>query len=171
MINTQLKSAHEEAASIRFLKLYNDSNKSSLCFLRLGDPNEKEPDCICSNNTAIELVGTYDNSYQARKIWNQARGKDNSGKPQLQLLTFENLESEITNKLEKLNNKNYDGFSGKIFLLCNLHSPLLTNSDVDSFVGGYTSFKGDHYFDRYFDEIWITWQPENKSDWSINRLE
>lgn len=170
-MNTQIKTVHEEASSIRFLELYNDLNKSDLNFLRLGDPNKNEPDCICSNSVAIELVGTYDNEYQARKIWNQARGKDNDGKPQLQLLTFENLESEIVSKLEKLNNKNYDGFSGKIFLLCNLHSPLLTTSDVDAFVSRCSPFKMDSYFDRYFDEIWITWQPENRSNWSIRKLE
>lgn len=170
-MNTKIKNSHEEASIIRFLTLYNSLMKSNLVFLRLGDPNKNEPDGICSNDLAIELVGAYDNSYQARKIWGTARGKDNDGKPELQLLTFENLSQEIATKLEKLNNGNYDGFSGKIFLLCNLHSPLLTNSDVDSFVRGYTSFRGDHYFNRYFDEIWITWQPENKSDWSINRLE
>lgn len=170
-MNTKIKDSHEEASIIRFLTLYNNLDKNDLSFLKLGDPNKKEPDGICSNDVAVELVGAYDNSYQARKIWGTARGKDNDGKPELQLLTFENLSQEIATKLEKLNNGNYDGFSGKIFLLCNLHSPLLTNSDVDSFVRGYTSFRGDHYFNRYFDEIWITWQPENKSDWSINRLE
>lgn len=170
-MNTKIKDSHEEASIIRFLTLYNNLDKNDLSFLKLGDPNKKEPDGICSNDVAVELVGAYDNSYQARKIWGTARGKDNDGKPELQLLTFENLSQEIATKLEKLNNGNYDGFSGKIFLLCNLHSPLLTNSDVDSFVRGYTSFRGDHYFNRYFDEIWITWQPENKSDWNINRLE
>lgn len=170
-MNTKIKDSHEEASIIRFLTLYNNLDKNDLSFLKIGDPNKKEPDGICSNDVAVELVGAYDNSYQARKIWGTARGKDNDGKPELQLLTFENLSQEIATKLEKLNNGNYDGFSGKIFLLCNLHSPLLTNSDVDSFVRGYTSFRGDHYFNRYFDEIWITWQPENKSDWSINRLE
>lgn len=170
-MNTKIKDSHEEASIIRFLTLYNNLDKNDLSFLKLGDPNKKEPDGICSNDVAVELVGAYDNSYQARKIWGTAREKDNDGKPELQLLTFENLSQEIATKLEKLNNGNYDGFSGKIFLLCNLHSPLLTNSDVDSFVRGYTSFRGDHYFNRYFDEIWITWQPENKSDWSINRLE
>lgn len=171
MMNTQIKTAHEETSSIRFLKLFNDLTKNNLNFLRLGDPNKKEPDCICSDNVAIELVGTYDNLYQARKIWNQARRKNNNENPQFQLLTFENLENEIATKLEKLNNKNYDGFSGKIFLLCNLHSPLLINSDVDCFFKKYTPFKKDHYFDRYFDEIWITWQDENKREWNIKKLE
>lgn len=171
MINTQLKSAHEEAASIRFLALYNDLNNSDLCFARLGDPSKKEPDCICSGDTAIELVGAYDNQYQARKIWNDARGKVNNEKPEFKLVTFENLELEIANKLEKLNKNYYDGFTGKILLLCNLHSPLLTSSDFESFVARYTPFKVDGYFDRYFQEIWITWQPENSGKWSIRQLE
>ena len=168
-MNTQIKVAHEEASSIRFLKLYNDLNKSNLGFVRLGDPNKKEPDCICSANTAIELVGTYDNPYQARKIWNDARGKDNNRKPQLQLLTFENLEKEIAKKLEKLNNNNYDGFTGKVFLLCNLHSPLLIDSDVDTFITEYAPFKSDSYFERYFSEVWISWKSYD--GWQIRKLE
>lgn len=171
MANTQLKSSHEKAASIRFLTLYNNLNKSNLCFVRLGDPSKKEPDCICSDNTAIELVGAYDNQYQARKIWNDARGKIDNEKPEFRLVTFKNLELEIANKLEKLNKNNYDGFTGKILLLCNLHSPLLTSSDVESFVAGYTPFKMDGYFDKYFKEIWITWQLESSDKWSIRQLE
>lgn len=170
-MNTKTKDSHEETSIVRFLTLYNNLNKSELTFLRLGDPNKNEPDGICSNDLAIELVGAYDNSYQARKIWDTARGKDNHGKPEFQLLTFENLTQEVATKLEKLNNGNYDGFTGKIVLLCNLHSPLLTDSDVDIFMYKYIPFKTDHYFDRFFEEIWITWKSENSGNWSIRKLE
>ncbi|MFA5197889.1 MAG: hypothetical protein WC437_05730, partial [Patescibacteria group bacterium] len=136
-MNTKTKDTHEEASIIRFLTLYNDLDKNDLSFLKLGDPNKKEPDGICSNDVAVELVGAYDNSYQARKIWSAARGKDSRAKPELRLLTFENLTQEIATKLEKLNNGNYDGFTGKIVLLCNLPSPLLTDSDVDTFMSKY----------------------------------
>ena len=170
-MNTKIKDSHEEASIIRFLTLYNNLNKNDLSFLRLGDPNKKEPDGICSNDVAVELVGAYDNSYQARKIWGAARGKDSRAKPELQLLTFENLTQEIATKLEKLNNGNYDGFTGKIVLLCNLHSPLLTDSDVDTFMNKYIPFKIDHYFDRFFEEIWITWKSEEDGNWQIKLLE
>lgn len=170
-MNTKIKDSHEVASIARFLTLYNDLNKSNLTFLRPGDPNKREPDGICSNDIAIELVGAYDNSYQASKIWGTARGKDGRAKPELRLLTFENLTREVATKLEKLNNGNYDGFTGKIVLLCNLHSPLLTDSDVDTFMYKYIPFKTDHYFDRLFEGIWITWRSEKDGTWKIKLLE
>lgn len=170
-MTAQLKTDHEKKSCIRFLALYNSLNMSSLSFIRLGDPNKKEPDCICSNDTAIELVGAYDNQYQARKIWNEARKKRDNKAPEFRLLTFENLESAISSKLDKLNDKKYDGFEGKIILVCNLHSPLLTDSDVETHVVRYAPFKNDHHFDRYFDEVWITWKSEKRGDWQARKLE
>lgn len=170
-MNTQLKIDHEKASCIRFLALYNSLNKSSLSFVRLGDPNKKEPDCICSNNTAIELVGAYDNQYQAHKIWNEARKRRDNKAPEFRLLTFENLESAISSKLDKLNDKKYAGFEGRIILACNLHSPLLTDVDVETFVSKYNPFKNDNFFDKYFSEVWITWLSEGNDGWHIKRLE
>lgn len=170
-MNTKIKDSHEVASIARFLTLYNNLNKSYLTFLRSGDPNKREPDGICSNDVAIELVGAYDNSYQASKIWGTARGKDGRAKPELRLLTFDNLTREVATKLEKLNNGNYDGFIGKIVLLCNLHSPLLTDTDVANFQTKYTPFKQDNYYKHYFDEIWLSWKSEKDGAWQIKMLE
>jgi len=171
-MNTKLKTDHERAAVIRFLSLYNDlDGNSSLSFDRLGDPHKNEPDCICSDNTAIELVGAYDNQYQANKMWSVARGKKQNKPAELRLLTFENLETAIANKLEKLNQGNYSGFKGRLLLLCNLHSPLLTDADVANFQTKYTPFKQDNHFKQYFDEIWITWKSEKDGNWKIKLLE
>lgn len=170
-MNTKIKDSHEVASIARFLTLYNNLNKSDLTFLRPGDPNKREPDGICSNDVAIELVGAYDNSYQASKIWGTARGKDGRAKPELRLLSFDNLTRELAIKLEKLNNGNYDGFIGKIVLLCNLHSPLLTDTDVANFQTKYTPFKQDNHYKYYFDEIWLSWKSEKDGTWKIKMLE
>lgn len=170
-MNAKLKNNHEEASITRFLALYNELNSNNLEFLRLGNPNKSEPDCICSGNTAIELVGTYDNQYQASKLWSEARGKKQNKLPEFRLLTFENLEKAIAGKLEKLNLNNYSGFEGRLLLVANLHSPLLTDTEVDIFRTRYAPFKNDNHFEKYFDEIWITWKSEKDGNWQIKLLE
>lgn len=170
-MNAKLKTTHEEASIIRFLALYNELNSNNLEFLRLGDPNKNEPDSICSGNTAIELVGTYDNQYQASKIWSEARGKKQNKLPEFKLLTFENLEKAIADKLEKLNLNNYSGFEGRLLLVANLHSPLLTDAEVNVFGTRYIPFKNDNHFEKYFDEVWVTWKSEKNGAWQIRKLE
>lgn len=166
-----MKIKHETASVIRFLDIYNELNKANIGFIRPGDPNKKEPDCICSENVAIELVGAYDNQYQASKLWSEARGEKQNKPPELLLSTFDNLQETIANKLEKLNFDKYSGFEGRLFLLCNLHSPLLTDAEVATFGANYAPFKRDNHFERCFDEIWITWKSENDGSWQIKMLE
>lgn len=171
MKTINLKTEHEEAICKIFLDLYNQSLNKEIKFLRMGNPSKKEPDCICSENIKIELVGVYDNNYQAEKIWAVARDKTVVRQPNLRLLTFENLEDEIGNKLQKLNLGNYDCFSGKIILLCNLSSPLNGSKEVQQFLGGYYPFCKDGSFDKYFDEIWLMLKLENTGLYKIYRLE
>lgn len=166
-----LKTKHEEAVCKIFLVQYNQSLNKKLKLLKIGDPGKKEPDCICSENINIELVGVYDNNYQAEKMWAVARDKIVSRQPNLQLLTFENLENEIGNKLQKLNLGNYDCFSGKIILLCNFSSPLIESKEVDRYIKSYNPFRKDGGFDRYFDEIWLMLKLENTGLYKIYRLE
>jgi hypothetical protein len=90
---------------------------------------------------------------------------------ELRLLTFENLETAIAGKLEKLNKGEYSGFKGRLLLLCNLHSPLLTDADVANFQTKYTPFKQDNHYKHYFDEVWITWKSEKDGAWQIKILE
>ncbi len=170
-IMNNLKNSHEKASVVRFLGLFNEINKESISFVRLGDPRRKEPDCICSGNVAIELVGAYDNQYQASKMWSEARGRKQNKPVELRLLTFENLETAIAGKLEKLNKGKYSGFKGRLLLLCNLHSPLLTDTDVINFQERYIPFKQDNHYKHYFDEIWITWKSEKNGVWQIKVLE
>jgi len=170
-MNAELKTTHEKALIIRFLTLYNNLNRSNLTFLRLGDPNKSEPDGICNDNIAIELVGAYDNQYQASKMWSEARGRKQNKPMELRLLTFENLETAIAGKLEKLNSGKYSGYKGRLLLLCDLHSPLLTDSDMVNFQARYNPFKHDNHYKHYFDEIWITWKSEKDGAWQIKMLE
>ena len=69
-----LKKRHELAVCQRFLSIYNEANNNDIKIVRTGDPNKQEPDCICNNNIAIELVGTYDNQYQAKKNVERSEG-------------------------------------------------------------------------------------------------
>ncbi len=169
MSTFDIKQINEESICRCFLSIYNRRN--DLKFSRQGDPNKKEPDCICSNNTAIELVGIYDNQYQAEKMRNEARGKDTKKQPNFLLLTPKNLQTEIAKKLEKLNNGNYNGFSGKIILVCCLKSPLLTTNEVKNYVAKHVPFREDNHFDKYFDEIWLLWKTENIGNWEIEKIE
>lgn len=171
MSTLDIKQTHEVAACRRFLSIYNLEQGSSFNFLRQGNPDNNEPDCICSDDSAIELVGAYDNQYQAEKLWSEARGKDAIKQPDYVLLTFDNLQNAIGRKLQKLNVGNYSGFSGKIILVCHLHSPLLITAEVERYTQGYIPFRQDGFFDKYFDEIWISWRSENSGNWKIKRIE
>lgn len=116
-------------------------------------------------------MGTYDNQYQAEKIWNEARGKNTARQPDYLLLTFNNLQNEIGKKLQKLEAGNYSGFSGEIILVCNLHSPLLQDKEVEQYTKTYMPFRGDNYFKKYFHEIYVLWKSEVGGDWKIKKLE
>ncbi len=165
-----IKQTHETEACKRFLSIYNPAKGENINFLREGNPANNEPDCICSSNTAIELVGIYDNEYQAEKIWADARGKNTFKQRDIRLLTLDNLQNEVGKKLYKLSNGNYNGVSDKIILLCNLQSPLLESKDVERYIEEHNPFRNDGFFDRYFEEIWVTWRDVD-GEWKIKRLE
>ncbi len=169
-MNIDIKQIHEKESCNRFLAIYNYEREKKFIFLRQGNPKNKEPDCICSNNVAIEIVGIYDNKYQAEKKWALARGQINNKRPDFLLLTLDNLQNEIGKKLEKLENGNYNGFTGKIILVCNLHSPL-QNQEVEEYIKSYTPFYSDGHFNKYFDEIWVSWKSDKNGDCKIKRLE
>ncbi|MBI4973323.1 hypothetical protein HZC27_01805 [Candidatus Roizmanbacteria bacterium] len=170
MKSKNIKDGHEISTCKRFLSLYNNKDNKSLNSIRQGDPQNKEPDCICGEDLAIELVGVYDNKYQAEKMWSTARNKTVSRQPDLQLLTLKNLENEIGKKLQKLNLGNYNGFSGKLILVCNLLSPLIDSEEVEQYIKNYVPFRSDGHFDKYFYEIWISWQPNGETNWKIKKL-
>jgi len=171
MENKNIKDGHEIAACEQFLSLYNAEYKKSLNFIRQGNPQNNEPDCICSDDLAIELVGVYDNKYQAEKIWSTARNKTFSRQPNLHILTLENLGNEIGKKLQKLSLGNYSGFHGKLILVCTLLSPLIDSDEVEQYIKNYAPFRNDRYFDKYFYEVWISWQPNGDTNWKIKKLE
>ena len=110
-------------------------------------------------------------STKQKKMWNEARGKNAAKHPDYLLCTFGNLEKQIRKKLLKLETGNYSGFSGRIILVCNLHSPLLQDREVESYTETYTSFRDDRYFENCFYEIYILWKSEVDSNWKIKKLE
>lgn len=170
-MSVEIKQTHETESCKRFLTIYNCKKRKNINFLRPGNLINKEPDCICSNNIAIEIVGVYDNQYQAEKMWDSARGKTNNKQPDFLLSTFDNLQNEIGKKLQKLESGNYNGFTGKIILVCNLHSPLLQDREIEEYIKSYTPFRSDRYFNKYFDETWVSWKSDRNGDWKIKKLE
>lgn len=170
MNTLNIKPSHEAESCRRFLSIYNLAQREKVNFLRLGNPVNNEPDCICSDDTAIELVGIYDNEYQAEKIWASVRGKNTSKKTDIRLLTLDNLRNEVEKKLHKLSKGNYNGFSGKIILLCNLQSPLLESEEVERYIEKHVPFRNDGGFERYFETVWVTWHDVN-GKWKIKQLE
>lgn len=169
--NTKSKEYYERVLAERFLRLYNTKIHDDIKFTRHGDPLLSEPDCICDHNLAIEIVGIYDNAYQAAKLFSNSKTYKTVIKPEYQLLTLRSLVEEIGKKINKLNNGNYLGHQDKIILLCNLASPLVTTGEINHFHQNYTTFKSDNHFDAFFDEIWLIWQTEYVTQEEILRLE
>lgn len=165
-----LKTLHEEAICKSFLSPYNKITDAECTFLRLGNPARNEPDCICTNNLNIELVGVYDNKNQAERMWQDARGNSHNKPHDRALLTLKNLDSAIAQKLQKLNDGYYK-YSGRIILLCDLQSPLITTTEVEQYIQDYTPFRQDNHFDRYFDEVWVRLHKENSLEYKIYKLE
>ena len=166
----QIKEDHEKAVCESFLDVYNYQNKTSIKFINLGDPNKKEPDCICSDKLSIEIVSAYDNEHNASKIWAEAQSKINTIPLDVDLRLDENLTNIIDNKLNKLRKGNYENVSGKIFLVCKIQSPLTKDDDVECYINNYQPFKNDSHNKTFFDKIYIIWTGDN-SQYKIRKLE
>lgn len=119
----------------------------------------------------IELVGIFDNEYQAEKIYSIPGNKTIENIPNKILLTLSGLQIEIVKKLNKLNSGKYDGFFGNTILLCNLTSPLIESNEVINYVERHSTFRGDQQFNKYFYEIWLMWKPRNTSSREFLKLE
>ena len=152
----------------RFLTLYNIYGNTNINFVRLGNPNNKEPDCVCTDDISIELVGVYDNEYQAEKMMSKKRSRKSFD---ARLLSLENLPKEIGKKLWKLEKGNYDNISGPILLVCNLQSPLIEDKEVEDYILEHYPFRKNGSFKKYFDQIWIFWKSPNNGECKIKKLE
>lgn len=163
------KDNKEAEVCMEFLFAYNEENNTSLNFIRHGNQVEKEPDCICSNNIAIELVGVHDNEYLTEKLESFIKDKPIRKNPDYLLRSLENLPCQIVKKLNKLNNGYYNGTNGKIILLCHFESRLIDDNDINNYY--HDSFRDDVQFKKYFDEIWIQWKPNGANYYKIKKLE
>lgn len=149
-----------------FLEKYNNLHNTKIKFIKHGNPDRNEPDCICTNDIAIEITSAQDNPHQAEKIHsNTVKQKFNPN-----LKSVENLENIIFQKLNKLNTEKYNGVTGKIILVCNLESPLVTDKNVDSFIENYTPHSQDGWFDKYFSETWLFWKSKNTGYIKIKQI-
>ena len=162
-----IKFNHEIFVCVNFLHIYN----KSIHFLKHGDPLMREPDCICDRNTAIEIVGIYDSDKQAEKLWNNDLDIKTENIFSFDLLAFENLNKNISKKLFKLNKGLYKGFNGRVMLVCDILSPLVTDKDIDIFVKSYIPFNGNSDYEKYFYEIWILWKSNVAGCFRIKKLE
>lgn len=167
-----LKKRIEEATAKSFLTLYNkERSQKEIKFIRLGLEKNREPDCICTDEIAIELVGAYDNDYQASKQNQERCGRENTFKADYKLNTVDSIEREVAKKIDKLEKGNYSGHKGKIFLVCKLEMPLVESKSVENFVNERVSYREDGYFTKYFDEVWLLWISQRTGEKRIIQVE
>lgn len=161
-----LKKERERSLCLGFLTHLNEKRGTAFAFSRLGKPGE-EPDCVCSNGLGIEIVSIYDNHYIAEKQWAEYRAKKRGSEllavAKIPLLWRDELPRLIGEKIDKLNKGLY-GSPAQIILLCSLPSPLIEDAEVEEWVRTYNPFRQDGFFDRFFDEIHITWKGADGAD-------
>lgn len=161
MIHNELKKKVEESLGRTFIKEFNQLRNLNIQFIRLGDANKKEVDCICTNDFNIEVSAAYANQYQAEKVNSYRRGFETKSNPDYLLSTEENLEQIIFDKLDKLNKGNYSGTEGDIYLLIEIHSQMYTDQDILNIVQAYCPFYDEAPFDKFFKEVWTIWLSDN----------
>jgi len=167
MNNDFLKEKHQIAICKDFISIYD----KKIHFTKLGNPQKNEPDCLLSNGLAIELIGVYDNNYQAEKIWSYPRDTKTYKIPEHKLCRLDNLSKAIPKKLQKLEEGRYNGFNGKLILLCYFETKLLLDErEIENYISQYSPYRLDNWFKKYFHEIWIMWE-DLTGDTKIRRLE
>ena len=166
------KQDREKTIAIKFLQLRSGLDDLNLQYLRTGDANKREPDIICLNNYSIEIVSTYDNDSQAKNYWEDMNGINNPyQKRDILLQPEEKLTNTIDTKLKKLETGLYTGVDqSKIILLCYSESRLLDHQKALDLQAEYQPFRPDHFYERYFCEIWLMWWNGGDS-YGILRLE
>jgi hypothetical protein len=171
-MGTNNKQKHEKVLALEFLQLYATSVSLSPTYTRLGNPNENEPDIICSDGYTIEIVSSYDNKSQAKQYWEQMKDiKNPFQNKELSLHTVEELQSTVCKKLNKLKNDAYSGTDeSKIILLCYCASPFFDYKTAEELRLQYMPFRPDNSFKKYFVETWIIWW-EGGDSYGILKLE
>lgn len=153
------KQKREEILGIKFLILYNEVKSLEYKFLRLGNPNNHEPDVLCIDKYSIEIVSFYDNKSQSKNYWEDVKGIKNPFQTTDILLRPEDeLLNAIEMKLEKLSRGLYSGVDqSKIILLCYCNSPLFDHRTAEEITSQYQPFKQDNHYGKSFYEIWLMW--------------
>ncbi|MFZ2664402.1 MAG: hypothetical protein WAX66_03500 [Patescibacteria group bacterium] len=166
------KQDREKAIAFKFLQLHSEFGTLNLQYLRPGDPNRKEPDIICFDNYSIEIVSTYDNDSQAKNYWEDMNGINNPyQKRDLLLQPEDKLTNTIDTKLKKLEAGLYAGVDqSKILLLCYSESRLFNHQKALDLQAEYQPFGPDHFYEKYFCEIWLMWWNGGDS-YGVLRLE
>ena len=167
------KLMHENSIIKQFLQLYNQENDTKIAFIRHGDPLNKEPDGVCSENIYIEMVDMFSLNSEAAERWNQIVHKSRQGPVDLVLNTNQRIQELIYMKSQKLEKGNYDGMrpNAKVILLCNLESFAVSDPEVASFIDYFYPLSKDSAFKRYFDEVWLIWKSSLSTEHHIQRVE
>ena len=136
-----------------FVSAYNKEYGHDLRIDREGLPHEKEPDFICTDGTGVEVTEVYANREEARSGNMMDRGKPD---PSLTSVLSKRgflyrkqtrptrvspgrivgyMIERIMEKCEKCRKGNYDGCSGKVFLVCDaLRSKSSTRIMMDEYM-------------------------------------
>ncbi|GAB4112373.1 MAG: hypothetical protein Kow00103_01620 [Candidatus Caldatribacteriota bacterium] len=146
-----------------FLKEYNKKIKGDFRFYRMGDPNKKEPTCLCSDNLNLEVAPVYYNQEEAKATWGlvkkmKKREKEKGNK-------YKNKEkkdylAEATQMFcdylnERINSKNENNYnySGKIILIIEEGIGLTEKEAVEYYLK-----QGKRFTNKIFQEIWLMLQ-------------
>jgi hypothetical protein len=146
-----------------FLKEYNKKNKKDFHFVRLGDPIQGEPSCICTDNLNLELTQVYYNKEEAKAAWGlvqlmkkreKDKNYDRKHKDKKDYLTEANqmfcdsLNERINNK----SNRKYN-YQGKLFLVVEEGIGLTKKEAVEYYIK-----QGKKATNNIFNEIWLMLQ-------------
>jgi len=155
------KKQHEEASCRDFLEIYNKQFNKKIKFVSLGNPNKKEPDCICSEGLNIEIVTVYYDEIDAKQSWGiidvikkRIDKKEYDKKYRDNNLCMENPDEGLFNFInneirKKIQQKSYD-YKGKLFLLITSRPSITNKQEMRKYIKVYRNFKNNK-----FDEIWL----------------
>ena len=154
------KKQHEEASCKKFLEIYNKKFNKEIKFVSHGDPDKREPDCICSEGLNIEIVTAYYDEIHAKQsrriidvVNNRISKEEYDEKYQDNTLCMVNFDEGLFNfinkEIRKKIQKNYN-YKGKLFLLVTSRPAITNKQEMERYIEAYRDFENNK-----FDEIWL----------------
>jgi len=146
-----------------FLKEYNKKVKGDYRFIRTGDPNKREPSCICTEDLNIEIAPVYYNQEEAKVTWDlvkqmKKREKEkgtkykNKEKKDYLVEATQMFCDYLNERINNKNEKNYS-YSGKLILILEEGIGVTEKESIE-----YYMKQGKRFNNKIFKEIWFLLQ-------------